>query len=313
MLDLTPALPTFVVTLREGVEAALVVGIVLAYLQKAGQSWLNRWVYAGIAVGIAASILVGVVFSGLLVALETSDRASAPVIKQFLEGGFGVVAIGLLSWMLIWMTQQARSMKAEIEGAMDSALRQGNGAGWGIFGLITIAVLREGFETVVFIAAQIQQGWVPAIGALAGLVGATGIGFLLFQFGVKINLRQFFQVMGVLLLLIVSGLVVSALRHFDQAVFLLSQLNPDFAALCPNLSGSCLLGPMVWDLSQTLPDRQFPGILFKAFFGYTQRLYLVQAIGYMAFLLTVGGIYLHSITGLKLRFFRQAFSPESKD
>lgn len=297
MIDVSAALPTFVVTLREGVEAALVVGIVLAYLAKAEQTRLNTWVYAGIGVGIAASVLVGVVFNGLLLALDTSDQAYAPVIKQALEGGFGVVAIALLSWMLIWMTQQARSMKADIEGAITAALGQDNRAGWGVFGLIFIAVLREGFETVVFIAAQIQQGWVPALGALAGLVGATGIGFLLFQLGIKINLRRFFQVMGVLLLLIVSGLVVSALRHFDQAIALLAQIDPAFSSLCPNTHSSCILGPLVWDTSGILPDRQFPGVLLKAFFGYTQRLYLVQAIGYLLFLTVVGGLYLQSVTG----------------
>ncbi|MBF2001751.1 MAG: FTR1 family iron permease [Synechococcales cyanobacterium M58_A2018_015] len=295
-MDLSAALPTFVVTLREGTEAALVVGIVLAYLKKANQTRLNPWVYAGIGVGVLASALIGVGFSGVMVSLSTSNQPYAPVVKQLLEGGFGVVAIGLLSWMLIWMTRQARSMKAEVEGAVTAALQQGTAAGWGVFGLITIAVLREGFETVVFIAAQFQQGWLPAIGALAGLLGATLIGILLFQIGIKINLRQFFQGMGVLLLLIVSGLVVSALRHFDKAAILLSQVDPQFADLCAN-SGSCLLGPLVWDLSTVLPDRQFPGILLKAFFGYTQTLFLAQAVGYVVFLSTVGSIYLRSITG----------------
>ncbi|MBF2073392.1 MAG: FTR1 family iron permease [Synechococcales cyanobacterium C42_A2020_086] len=295
-MDLSAALPTFVVTLREGTEAALVVGIVLAYLKKANQTRLNPWVYAGIGVGVLASALIGVGFSGVMVSLSTSNQPYAPVVKQLLEGGFGVVAIGLLSWMLIWMTRQARSMKAEVEGAVTAALQQGTAAGWGVFGLITIAVLREGFETVVFIAAQFQQGWLPAIGALAGLLGATLIGILLFQIGIKINLRQFFQGMGVLLLLIVSGLVISALRHFDKAAILLSQVDPQFADLCAS-SGSCLLGPLVWDLSTVLPDRQFPGILLKAFFGYTQTLFLAQAVGYVVFLSTVGSIYLRSITG----------------
>lgn len=294
-MDFSSALPTFVVTLREGTEAALVVGIVLAYLKKAAQTRLNPWVYAGIATGILGSVLVGVLFGGVLAALDASNQAYAPIVKQLLEGGFGVVAIGLLSWMLVWMTQQARQMKSEVEGAITAALQQGDHAGWGVFGLITIAVLREGFETVVFIAAQFQQGWLPALGAFAGLLGATGIGVLLFQLGVKINLRQFFQVMGVLLLLIVSGLVVSALRHFDKAASLFSQLN-ESANLCFS-SASCILGPQIWDLSQILPDRQFPGILLKAFFGYTQTLYAAQAIGYLVFLITVGIIYWRSITG----------------
>lgn len=315
MIDISAALPTFVITLREGVEAALVVGIVLAYLKKAGQAQLNAWVYAGIAAGIASSILVGILFNGLLLSLAASDRPYAPVVKQSLEAGFGVVAILLLSWMLIWMTQQARSMKTAVEGAITSALQQSDSAGWGVFGLITIAVLREGFETVVFIAAQVQQGWIQAAGALAGLLGATEIGILLFRLGIRINLRRFFQVMGILLLLIVAGLVVSAMRHSDQAIALLAQLNPDFSVLCPaqaasqssnfQPAASCILGPLVWDTSHILPDRQFPGVLLKAFFGYTQRLYLAQAIGYGLFLLTVGTVYIQSITGWKLFFTRQ--------
>ena len=291
-MDLSSALPTFVVTLREGTEASLVVGIVLAYLKKAGQSRFNSWVFAGIAAGLVGSLLVGVLFNGLLLALDSSDQVYAPIWKQLLEGGFGLVAIGLLSWMLVWMTQQARQMKSEVENSIVSALQQGDAAGWGLFGLITIAVLREGFETVVFLTAQFQQGWIPALGAVAGLIGATGIGFLLFQLGVKINLRQFFQVMGLLLLLIVSGLVVSALRHFDQAAGLYSQLGD--ANLCFS-ADSCILGPLVWNLSSVLPDRQFPGILLKAFFGYTQTLYLAQAVGYLVFLVSVGWLYLRSL------------------
>jgi high-affinity iron transporter len=296
-MDFTAAIPTFVITLREGVEAALVVGIVLAYLKKANQTQLNPWVYAGVGSGVAASVLIGVLFSGMLGALAQSDQPYAAVLKPLLEGGFCTVAIVLLSWMLIWMTQQARSLKSEVEGAIDSALQQS--AGWGVFGLVAIAVLREGFETVLFIAAKFQQGWTAVMGAIAGLIGATGIGFLLFQMGVKINLRRFFQVMGVLLLLIVSGLVVTALRKFDAAVAILAQIEPQFAGWCAHPQGSCILGEQVWDLSAVLPDRQFPGILLKAFFGYTQRLYWVQAIGYIAFLATVGSIYFRSLTGVK--------------
>lgn len=305
-IDFSAALPTFVITLREGVEAALVVGIVLAYLKKANQTRLYPWVYAGIGVGIGASVLIGILFSGILLALATSDQPYAAVLKPLLEGIFCTVAIALLSWMLVWMTQQARFLKTEVEGAIGVALEGNEGAGWGVFGLVTIAVLREGFETVLFIAAQFQQGWMPVLGAIAGLIGATGIGFLLFQLGVKINLRRFFQVMGILLLLIVSGLVVTALRKFDGAIGVLAHVDPQFAYLCSNPSSSCILGPQLWDASGILPDRQFPGILLKAFFGYTQKLYLVQAIGYVIFLGTVGGLYLRSITGWTRSSAKQA-------
>jgi high-affinity iron transporter len=303
-MNFADALPTFVVTLREGVEAALVVGIVLAYLKKANQPQLNRWVYSGIAVGAIASVLVGILFSSLLVWLDAADGGSASVVKQFLEGAFGVVAIALLSWMLVWMTQQARGLKAEVEGSITAALKQAN-AGWGVFGLVMIAVLREGFETVLFIAAQFQQGWMPVLGAVTGLTGAVIIGFLLFQLGIKINLRQFFLGMGVLLLLIVAGLVVSALRHFDAAIALLTQIDPRFANLCFS-QDSCILGPQLWDLSGVLPDRQFPGILLKALLGYTQTLYLVQAIAYLLFLNTIGTLYFQSLNPPKNKSVKSA-------
>ena len=301
-MNFTEAIPTFVITLREGVEAALVVGIVLACLKKADQTNLNSWVYAGIAAGIAASGFVGALFNQLLYILSTSNQPYAPVIKQLLEGCLGIFAIAMLSWMLIWMTQQARFLKTEVEGAVTAALKGNTKAGWGVFGLIFIAVLREGFETVIFVSAQFQQGLTPALGAVAGLLGATIIGSLIFKWGVKIDIRQFFKFMGILLLLIVAGLAVSALKHFDSSAAILSQTDSNYAAICVYFDRtaqlhSCILGPMVWDAAAILPDRQFPGILLKALFGYRDRIYLIQAIAYAIFLVTVGSLYFQKLSG----------------
>lgn len=301
-MDFTAALPTFVITLREGVEAALVVGIVLACLKKAQQSHLKSWVYAGVGVGIAASALVGVLFSWLIQILGAANPKYTLVVEPLLEGVFSVLAIVMLSWMLIWMTRQARVMKTAVEGTLTAALKQNSGAGWGVFSLIFIAVLREGFETVLFIAANFQQGLVPAFGAILGLATAVGIGVLLFKWGVKINIRRFFQVMGVLLLLIVAGLVVSALSHFDVAVASLAQMDRQSESLCFyyerfTKNPSCILGPRVWDTSNILPDDKFPGVILKALFGYRQNLFLVQAVAYVVFLVTVGGIYFRSLGG----------------
>jgi high-affinity iron transporter len=300
-MDFSAALPTFVITLREGVEAALVVGIVLACLKKAKAEQFNSWVYAGVVAGIVASALVGVLFSWGIQALSITYPEYAPVISPLLEAVFGVIAIALLSWMLIWMTQQARSLKGEIEGNVTSAIKQGTTASWGIFGLIFIAVLREGFETVVFIIANLQQGLIPVLGAFSGLIGAVAIGFLLFKWGVKINIRTFFQVMGVLLLLIVAGLVIGALRHFDQAAAALAQMNLQSQGLCFYYDHfakdpSCLLGPMVWNTTSVLPDNKFPGVVLKALFGYRSKIYLVQAVAYLVFLFAIGSIYFNSLT-----------------
>ena len=191
-MDITAALPTFIITLREGVEAALVVGIVLALLKKSQQTQLNHWVYGGIGVGLVTSAMVGIVFGWVSQQLSASYPQYASVIEPLLEGSFSIIAIAMLSWMLIWMTQQARFMKSQVEGTVTAVIQKGNSAGWGIFTLIFIAVLREGFESVLFILAKFQQGLIPALGAITGIGVAAGIGVLLFKWGIKINLRRFF-------------------------------------------------------------------------------------------------------------------------
>jgi high-affinity iron transporter len=297
-MNLSAALPTFVVTLREGFEAALVVGIVLACLKKAEQTQLNRWVYQGIGGGMVASVMVGFILAGILQGIDSHQSIYTPVIQEILTGIFALVAIAMLSWMLIWMTQQAKSLKSEVEGAIKTALAENKEAGRAIFLLVFIAVLREGFETVLFIIAKFQEGLIlPTAGAVTGLLAAAGLGVLLFKWGVKINIRLFFQVMGILLLLIVGGLVIGMLKHFDASVMLLSQLDWRYANWCISPGESCLLGPLVWDASGFLSDREFPGIILKSLFGYREKLYLGQAIAYLLFLGIVGGVYFQSLTG----------------
>ena len=131
---------------------------------------------------------------------------------------------------------------------------------------------------------------------MAGLSLAAVMGIALFSLGVRINIRLFFQVMGIFLLLIVGGLVMGALKHFDAALALLSQLSTD--NWCWS-NDSCILGTQVWDGSNLLPDKKFPGIVLKALFGYRQTLYLGQIIAYVGFLAAVGTAYFQSL-GLKL-------------
>jgi high-affinity iron transporter len=302
-VDFSSALPTFIITLREGVEAALVVGIVLACLKKAKQGHLSVWVYAAIATGIAASAIVGVLLAQASQALSQSQNPYAATLELFLEAIFGLVAIVMLSWMLIWMTKQARFLKAQVEGAVGQAIEKN--AGWGVFTLIFVAILREGFETVLFIVAKFQQGLIPSIGSALGLTVATGIGALMFKWGVKIDVRRFFQAMGILLLLIISGLVVSSLGHFDTAIASLAASDRQSAGMCMFYEKftkvhSCNLGNLVWDTTKVMPEDKFPGLLFSALFGYTDRLYLLPAIAYIAFLGSIGGLYFRSLNPRKL-------------
>jgi high-affinity iron transporter len=314
-VDFSSALPTFIITLREGVEAALVVGIVLACIKRAKQNHLSVWVYAAVAAGIAASGIVGVLLSQAAQALSQSQNPYAATLELFLESIFGLVAIVMLSWMLIWMTKQARSMKAQVEGALDRAMV--TNAGWGVFTLVFVAILREGFETVLFIVAKFQQGLIPSLGSVAGLTVAAGIGALLFKWGIKINIRRFFQVMGVLLLLIVSGLVVSSLGHFDTAIATIAQSDRQSAGMCFFYEKftkvhSCNLGGLVWNTSKVLPEDKFPGLLLSALFGYTDKLYLVPAIAYIGFIISIGSIYFRSLNPQQPKRLNMPVATESQ-
>ncbi len=293
-MDFSQAIPTFVITLREGVEAALVVGIVLACLSKANRSELNKWVYGGVAAGIAGSVLIGLFFGIALSRVQYAAPALQSVVKPFLGVTFGSIAVVMLSWMLVWMTQQARSLKSNVEGSLQNALADSEGANVSIFSLVCIAVLREGFETVLFLFSNVQQSAAGILGAVGGLLGAFAIGIGLFKFGVKINLKRFFQVMGIFLLLIVAGLVVSVFKNLDAAFIAISTLNQPNIDLCISTE-SCILGPLLWDASSFLPDKQFPGILFKTLLGYRDHIYLLQLIVYIAFLAGVGGRYFRSL------------------
>ena len=297
-MDFSQAVPTFVITLREGVEAALVVGIVLACLSKANRTELNKWVYAGVAAGIAGSVLIGVFFGITLSRVQYAAPELQSVVKPFLGVTFGSVAVVMLSWMLIWMTQQARSLKGNVEGSLQDALADSEGANISIFSLVCIAVLREGFETVLFLFSNLQQSAAGVLGAAGGLLGAFAIGVGLFRFGVKINLKLFFQTMGVFLLLIVAGLVVSVFKNLDAAFTAVSLLNQSNVDLCISTE-SCILGPLLWDASGVMPDKQFPGILLKTLLGYRDHIYLLQLVVYIAFLAGVGGRYFRSLNACK--------------
>ncbi|BFM41127.1 FTR1 family protein [Synechocystis sp. LKSZ1] len=298
-MDLSTALPTFVITLREGFEAALVVGIVLACLAKADKDYLNRWVYQGLGGGLVASVMVAGLLGGLFQGINTVQSPFTPVLKSLLASLFGLMALTLLSWMLLWMTQQAKGLKATVTSDIQAALSQQE-AGQSIALVVFIAVLREGFEAVLFILAQGPDNWLgSSLGAVLGLGFATVLGYALFQIGLQINIKGFFQATGAFLVLIVAGLVIGILKNLDLAIHLLGQWDARYLSLC-FAQDSCLLGPLIWNGSQILPDGQFPGLLLKALFGYRQQLYLVQILAYSLVLGGLGSLYFWQLQRVRL-------------
>jgi len=315
-MQFSEAIPTFVITLREGVEAALVVGIVTAYLKKVGRSDLNSWVWRGSGVGLGISLVIGLLFKWL----AGNVAELSPIAAPLWEGVFGLAAVVMLSWMLIWMSRQGKAIKGQIEGELNAALRGSNESseknGWNVFSLILFAVLREGLEIVLLLSAKFQAGIVPGLGAIAGLFAAVAVGLGLFRFGIKINLSSFFRWVGIFLLLIVAGLLVSALAHFDRALINWELIHPNSASICifPDSlvnAHTCILGSLVWDLHLQLPQKEFPGIVLRALFGYEEKLYLVEAIAYLGFLIIAGGAYWQSLAEQNSGSGKVAAKPKS--
>jgi high-affinity iron transporter len=292
------------------------VGIVLAYLSKAKQSYLNKWVFLGVAAGLFASSVMGGIAQKLI-------GGFSGTVYYLTKGIFSFAAIVMLSWMLVWMTQQAKMLRHQVQASIENALERGsrdeNKAGWALLTLVFVAVLREGAETVLFIAGtfspdQTQSGlaqYAPAIGCFFGILSAIAVGLAMFKFGVKLNIRAFFKVLGVVLLLIVSGLVITSLSAFDLANTIDKVLNPvtgsyEFLDPPQKVIGWFSLGPLVADTSGFMPQDKLPGMIFSTLFGYTDRLYATQLVGYFLFLISVGTLYFRSLSGKSLFNFKKS-------
>src|SRR5262245_4698879 len=198
-----------IVTLREGIEAALVVGIILIYLRKSGHAGLARWVYLGLAAGIAGSLACGVVFAWL----EVSEEAY--------EGWLMLAGAVCVTGMVVWMLRSAKTMKRDIETRLQSITERGAGSGAlaaGLFGFTFVMVLREGIETVLFLAAVnlTTDALLAFIGGVAGLALAVVFGVAFVRGTVRIDLPRFFKVTAVVLFLLAAQLFIGGLHELGE-------------------------------------------------------------------------------------------------
>lgn len=202
---------TFIIGLREGVEAALIVGMIAAYLTRRGRRDTLRQVWLGVGAAVAVSLAVGIGLQLASAALpERGNEIFATVI--------GAVAIGVVTYMAVWMRQHARGLKAELEGAAGRALERGSA--FGLVAMAFFAVLREGFETAVFLVAIFQNSadtGPAALGALLGLLAAVALGYGLYSGGVRLDIGTFFRITGVVLVLVAAGLLVNTLGSAAEA------------------------------------------------------------------------------------------------
>lgn len=204
-------IPTLVIALREGVEASLIVGIIAAFLVKEGRRDKIRQMWAGVAVAVA--LCVGVAVLLRVVGQDLPQRQ-----QEGLETVIGLIAVSAVTYMIVWMRRHARGIKAELEGHAASALAAGSGLA--LVGMAFLAVLREGFETSVFLLAAFQDAsdtTAAGIGAVVGLVAAIAIGLGIYRGGVRINLSRFFRVTGLILVFVAAGLLSTSLHTAHEA------------------------------------------------------------------------------------------------
>jgi high-affinity iron transporter len=206
--------PTLVIGLREGLEGSLIVSIVAAFLRRSGTRGALRSMWIGVGVAIAVCIAVGVT-------LNLIERDLPARQQEGLETIVAAIAVAMVTYMIVWMKRHSRGLKGSLEAAAGSALEHGSTIA--LTAMAFLAVLREGFETAVFLLAAFNasgSSGPAAFGAVLGIAVAIGLGYAIYRGGVRINLSRFFRATGVVLALVAAGLVVSALHTAHEVGWL---------------------------------------------------------------------------------------------
>lgn len=257
-------LASFLITFREGLEAFLIVGIILSYLSKAKVKKYNKYIYLGVIIGIILSLVIAYVFQVLIYGMENE------VYQHYFMIFILLFATAVLSYMVVWMANQSKQIKGELEKNLDRLITAGNIIGM-VF-LAFLAVLREGFESVLFFSSlsisedmSVEDG---LIGATLGIVISIFIVYILMKGARNIPLKAFFKYTGLLILIIAGGLFGSAVSMMQA-----SDIIPIYI-------------PMVYDISQILDDRSILGTFLRALFGYNSSPTLIHFSSWLIYMVT---------------------------
>jgi high-affinity iron transporter len=256
-------LPTFVIGLREGVEASLIVGIIAAFLRQRGALRLLRYVWLGVGLATVLCLAVGVT-------LELVNQQLPQKQQEQLETVVAFIAVALVTSMIVWMAHHARALKGEIEERAGVALAAGSGGALVVMAFL--AVMREGFETAVFLVAAFQSAANRAssvTGAALGLLVAIAIGFGIYKGGVHINLAKFFKATGLVLVLVAAGLVAFAMHTGHEAGWI-------------NFGQAQAV-----DLSWLIKPGSILSALLTGMLGIQPKPTVIEAIGWLAYFVPV--------------------------
>ncbi len=262
--------------LREGVEAALIVGIVLAYLAKTGNARHFGKIWLGSGGAVAVSLVLGVVLFVTIGGLEEPY-------EQIFEGIAMLLAAGVVTWMLFWMRRQASGVKTELHERVDRVLTEGTA--WGLTVLAFTAVIREGIETSLFLVGQVtaatqrsEAGSISVLtGALIGILIAVAIGYAIYRGSRAVNIRTFFRWTGIALIFIAAGLLSHAVHEFIEA-------------------GLITIGTQTaFDISGVLSHETGIGQFLRALFGYSATPEVITLAVWLAYIVIVLWLYLRPV------------------
>ena len=263
-------LANFLIGLREGLEAGLVVGILIAYLVKIGRRDVLPRIWLG--VGLAVALSLGL---GCLLTFGTYGLSFAA--QELIGGLLSIVAAGFVTWMIFWMLRTARGLSRELRSEVDSHL---TGAGWGLVFVAFLAVGREGLETALFIWAAVQASGsttLPLIGASLGIAVSVVLAYLIYRGVLTINLSKFFTYTGVFLIVVAGGVLAYGVHDLQEAGFL------------PGL------GTLAFDVSAAVPPDSWYGTLLKGVFNFSPATTVFEAVAWAAYVVPVMYFFLRSV------------------
>jgi len=256
-------LASFILSLREGLEAALIIGLLLGSLRKLGQVEGQRTIWVGTGLAVVVSTLAGI----LLNLLGASFQGRA---EEIFEGITMLLAAVILTWMIFWMKTQARKVNQKLEADIKGALLKNSG--FALFSLAFVAVIREGVELAIFLtaAAVDSEGLEILTGAGLGLAAAFVLAFLLFKSLIRLNLTRFFQITSIILILFAAGLVAHGIHEFNEA------------GIIPPIIEH------IWDVNHILDEKSTLGSILGTLLGYNGNPSLTEVGGYLTYLLVIG-------------------------
>jgi high-affinity iron transporter len=260
-------LSTFIIALREGLEAALIVGILVAYLVKSGRKALLAPLWAGVALAVVVSLATGAFLT--ITSTELSPRG-----EEFFAGTTSFLAVGFVTWMVFWMKRTARHLKGQLEGQMSTAVLAGPLA---LAAAAFFAVVREGLETSLFIYANfktVSSTPSASVGLVLGLGLAITLGYLIYRSSIKINLSKFFNYTGIALVVVAAGVLSYGIHEYQELGWL---PGPDF---------------FIWDVTSVIAKESLLGSVLAGTIGFDTTTSLLQFVFWAAYLAIVLSLYL---------------------